>query len=89
MTRVKARETVKGGTGWGAEFAKLCNKPLYVYDQNREAWLKWVGMEWLELQSDDEPSISHAHVTGTGSRSLTDKGQAAIRCCSTAPEPLH
>ena len=35
-------------------------------------------MEWLELQSDDEPSISHAHVTGTGSRSLTDKGQAAI-----------
>ena len=72
-------DTVKGGTGWGAEFAKLCNKPLYVYDQNREAWLKWVGMEWLELQSDDEPSISHAHVTGTGSRSLTDKGQAAIR----------
>ena len=22
--------TVKGGTGWGAEFAKLCNKPLHV-----------------------------------------------------------
>ena len=25
--------TVKGGTGWGAEFAKLCNKPLYLFDQ--------------------------------------------------------
>src|SRR3954463_14896649 len=24
--------TVKGGTGWGAEFAKLCNKPLWVFD---------------------------------------------------------
>src|SRR3954471_5659929 len=24
--------TVRGGTGWGAEFAKLCNKPLYVFD---------------------------------------------------------
>ncbi len=71
--------TVKGGTGWGAEFAKLCNKPLYVYDQNREAWLKWVGMEWLELKSDDEPSITHRHVTGTGSRSLTEKGRAAIQ----------
>ena len=23
-------DTVRGGTGWGAEFAKLCNKPLYV-----------------------------------------------------------
>ena len=27
--------TVKGGTGWGAEFAKLCNKPLSVFDQER------------------------------------------------------
>jgi hypothetical protein len=27
--------TVKGGTGWGAEFAKLCNKPLYVFDQGQ------------------------------------------------------
>src|SRR5439155_5049495 len=26
-------DTVKGGTGWGAEFAKLCNKPLLVFDQ--------------------------------------------------------
>ena len=28
--------TVKGGTGWGAEFAKLCNKPLFVFDQEQE-----------------------------------------------------
>ena len=27
--------TVRGGTGWGAEFAKLCNKPLYVFDQDK------------------------------------------------------
>ncbi|HBO68737.1 MAG TPA: hypothetical protein DD658_00685, partial [Deltaproteobacteria bacterium] len=25
--------TVRGGTGWGAEFAKLCNKPIFVFDQ--------------------------------------------------------
>jgi hypothetical protein len=29
-------KTVKGGTGWGAEFAKICNKPLFVFDQKRE-----------------------------------------------------
>ena len=28
--------TVKGGTGWGAEFAKLCNKPLFVFDQDKD-----------------------------------------------------
>jgi hypothetical protein len=27
--------TVKGGTGWGAEFMKLCNKPLYVFDRKK------------------------------------------------------
>ena len=30
-------DTVKGGTGWGAEFAKLCNKPLFVFDQDKDA----------------------------------------------------
>ena len=34
-------ETVKGGTGWGAEFAKLCNKPLFVFDQERDGWFRW------------------------------------------------
>ena len=29
-------KTVRGGTGWGAEFAKLCNKKLHVFDQEKE-----------------------------------------------------
>ena len=29
-------KTVRGGTGWGAEFAKLCNKKLHVFDQERK-----------------------------------------------------
>src|SRR5258706_7561334 len=33
--------TVKGGTGWGAEFAKLCNKPLFVFDQDKDRWYRW------------------------------------------------
>ena len=36
-------DTVKGGTGWGAEFAKLCNKPLFVFDQERDGWFRWTG----------------------------------------------
>ncbi len=36
-------DTVKGGTGWGAEFAKLCNKPLFVFDQEKKKWFRWAG----------------------------------------------
>ena len=36
--------TVRGGTGWGAEFAKLCNKPLHVFDQDQDAWFSWSGI---------------------------------------------
>ena len=33
--------TVRGGTGWGAEFAKLCNKPIFVFDQDADRWFRW------------------------------------------------
>lgn len=67
--------TVKGGTGWGAEFAKLCNKPLFVFDQEKTTWSRWSGDGWQDC---DPPTISHAHFTGTGTRFLSDPGKAAI-----------
>jgi hypothetical protein len=41
--------TVRGGTGWGAEFAKLCNKPLFVFDQDQDAWSRWNGSGWTKI----------------------------------------
>ena len=67
-------DTVKGGTGWGAEFAKLCNKPLHVFDQDRNAWFQWASEGWQESQ----PTITHPHFTGTGTRFLEDNGRNAI-----------
>jgi len=67
-------ETVKGGTGWGAEFAKLCNKPLYVFDQDRNGWFEWTGEAW----SESTPTITHPHFTGTGTRFLEDNARQAI-----------
>jgi hypothetical protein len=67
--------TVKGGTGWGAEFAKLCDKPLFVWDQERNAWFRWAGDRWEPLR---DPVIGHPHFTGTGTRFLNDGGRAAI-----------
>jgi hypothetical protein len=68
--------TVKGGTGWGAEFAKICNKPLYVFDQQQSAWFSWNQQEWV---SGDDPVISHTHFTGTGTRNIEDNGRKAIQ----------
>ena len=67
-------DTVMGGTGWGAEFAKLCNKPVCVFDQDQDRWLRWTGTVWEPHQ----PSITHPHFCGTGTRFLRDNGRAAI-----------
>lgn len=67
--------TVKGGTGWGAEFAKLCNKPLFVFDQLQDSWYAWNGESW---DAQGTPTITHRHFTGTGTRFLRDNGKDAI-----------
>ena len=70
--------TVRGGTGWGAEFAKLCNKPLHVFDQEKDRWFAWTGSAWEGRSAGNLPAIAHPHVTGTGTRTLRENGKAAI-----------
>jgi hypothetical protein len=70
--------TVRGGTGWGAEFAKLCNKPLHVFDQEKDRWFTWTGEQWRPRPASDGPVITHPHFTGTGTRTLEENGQRAI-----------
>jgi hypothetical protein len=71
-------DTVRGGTGWGAEFAKLCNKPLCVFDQDRDGWFRWSGASWEPATGAAAPVIAHSHFTGTGTRNLRDNGRQAI-----------
>jgi hypothetical protein len=71
-------ETVRGGTGWAAEFAKLCNKPLFVFDQEKGGWFRWTGIEWDEAAGAKQPVIMHQHFTGTGTRHITEVGKQAI-----------
>ena len=70
-------DTVRGGTGWGAEFAKLCNKPLFVFDQEKDGWFEWTGSAW-EARGRTAPTITHPHFTGTGTRQLSENGKQAI-----------
>jgi len=67
--------TVKGGTGWGAEFAKLCNKRLHTYDQKQGGWFRWERAQW---KPEPDPKIREAHFAGLGTRFLQDNGRAAI-----------
>lgn len=66
--------TVKGGTGWGVELAKLFNRPVSVYDQDRKAWFSWVNSAWAQ----ETPVVSSKTFCGTGTRNLTEDARAAI-----------
>ncbi|MBV5317114.1 MAG: hypothetical protein JZU50_04865 [Desulfobulbaceae bacterium] len=66
--------SVKGGTGWAVELAKLFNRPLHVYDQTRTQWFTWKDGTWAE----DTPKISYNTFVGSGTRYLSDAGIAAI-----------
>jgi hypothetical protein len=70
-------DTVRGGTGWAAEFAKLCNKPLNVFDQEKDRWFRWEHTQWQALAKEG-PVITHPHFTGTGTRTLEPNGKRAI-----------
>ncbi|MDR2075821.1 MAG: hypothetical protein LBP61_02655 [Desulfovibrio sp.] len=67
--------TARGGTGWGAEYAKICNKPLWIFDQEKDGWFKWDKKEW---RPDPAPVISARHFTATGTRFLENNGKAAV-----------
>ena len=69
-------KTVKGGTGWGAEFAKLCNKPLYVFDQEKEVWFRWGEDRW---KATSNPKVKKKYISCTGTRFLNKAGKKAIR----------
>ena len=66
--------SVKGGTGWAVELAKLFNRPLHVFDQDRNQWFTWKEGSWQE----DTPKIAYSTFVGSGTRYLNDAGLAAI-----------
>ena len=66
--------TVKGGTGWAVELAKMFNRPLHVFDQDKGDWFTWRNGTWVG----EVPQISHESVCGTGTRELNDAGRRAI-----------
>jgi hypothetical protein len=68
--------TVRGGTGWGAELARLWSLPVVVFDQEKGAWFRWDATQWVR---EDSPMIQRRQFAGIGTTSLTTEGAKAIR----------
>jgi archaellum biogenesis ATPase FlaH len=68
--------TVRGGTGWGAELARLWSKPVVVFDQEKGAWFRWDATQWVR---EDAPTIQRRQFAGVGTTNLTTEGAKAIR----------
>ncbi len=65
--------SVKGGTGWAVELAKMFNRPLHVFDQPQKKWFAWEN-GWQE----GSPKIEYDTFVGSGTRYLSDAGREAI-----------
>ncbi|MBI4957249.1 MAG: hypothetical protein HY908_34880 [Myxococcales bacterium] len=73
--KINEDDTVTGGTGVAAEYAKILNTPLYAFDQPKDAWFRWSGGVW---RPEAEAVIRQPLFCGTGTRFLESNGQAAI-----------
>ncbi len=71
---IQEDKTVKGGTGWAVELAKIFNRPVSVYGQVRKQWYTWKDGDWQV----DTPRIEHETFVGSGTRNLSDDGRRAI-----------
>ncbi len=65
--------SVKGGTGWAVQLAKMFNRPLHVFDQPSGKWFTW-----KEGWQEDTPRIQYDTFVGSGTRYLNDAGRDAI-----------
>ncbi len=67
-------KTVKGGTGWAVELAKLFNRPLHVFGQVKKEWFTWENGDWQP----SAPKIEFDTIACSGTRNLNDVGRQAI-----------
>lgn len=72
---LQSNGSVRGGTGWGAELARLWGKPICLFDQENGHWLRWDTTRW---RIEDKPRIERLTFAGIGTTKLTPEGRAAI-----------
>jgi hypothetical protein len=77
-TIVKSNHSlVNGGTGWAVQMAIDNNKPIYLYEQEMEYWMRYDYVAKKFGVIDYIPTLT-SHFAGIGSRDLKDSGKKAI-----------
>ena len=66
---------VDGGTGWAVQMAIDVNKPVYVFDQERNKWYTNIDKDWIEIGT---PTLT-PNFAGIGTRNINQNGIEAIR----------
>ena len=76
-TRLATNPTVTGGTGYAVGMAINHNKPVYVFDQNKNQWYTW-NKEQNNFIETDTPTLTK-NFAGIGTREINENGKQAIR----------
>ena len=76
-TRLATNPTVTGGTGYAVGMAINHNKPVYVFDQNKNQWYTW-NKEQNNFIETDTPTLTK-NFAGIGTRQINENGKQAIR----------
>lgn len=81
---------VDGGTGWAVQMAIDSQTPIYLFDQDRKVWLKFIGPQSMYeagLKGNEKTEgwevlstapILTKNFAGIGSREITEDGRKAI-----------
>lgn len=78
-TLVKSNHSlVNGGTGWAVQMAIDNGKPVYLFDQQYDSWMKYDYTESTFAMIDYIPTLTK-HFAGIGTRELKDNGRFAIQ----------
>jgi nucleoside 2-deoxyribosyltransferase len=67
---------VDGGSGWAAYMGIEQNKPVYVFDQERNKWFEWKNGNFVQTNLNQVKSFTN--FAGIGSRNINANGIKAI-----------
>jgi len=73
--RIALKPAVSGGTGYAVEMAIQENKPVYVFDQNKNQWFTWDGSDFIQIET---PTLTK-NFAGIGTRQINEQGKQAIK----------
>lgn len=68
-------EVVDGGTGYAVMMGIISNKPVFVFEQNKNKWFVWEKDKFIETE---EPKLTQ-NFAGIGTRELNENGINAIK----------